>query len=75
MSRGFYVKGLIFGILQCVATDITMLRVSAKFAYQNTIINLPYITPQYLHICDILTRSKFVQIHFLHSRKVQMPLS
>lgn len=36
MSRGFYVKGLIFGILQCVATDTKMLRVSAKFAYQNT---------------------------------------
>ena len=43
MSRGFYVEGLIFGILRCVATDIKMLRskflakmVSAKFAYQNT---------------------------------------
>ena len=36
MSRGFYVKGLIFVILQCVATDTKMLRVSAKFAYQNT---------------------------------------
>ena len=43
MSRGFYVEGLIFGILRYVATDIKMLRskflakmVSAKFAYQNT---------------------------------------
>ena len=43
MSRGFYVEGLIFGILWCVATDLKMLRskflakkVSAKFAYQNT---------------------------------------
>ena len=43
MSRGFYVEGLIFGILRCVATDIKMPRskflakmVSAKFAYQNT---------------------------------------
>ena len=42
MSRGFYVEGLIFGILWCVATDIKMLRskflakkVSAKFEYQN----------------------------------------
>ena len=40
MSRGFYVEGLIFGILRCVATDIKMLRskflakmVSAKFAF------------------------------------------
>ena len=81
MSRGFYVEGLIFGILWCVATDIKMLRskflakkVSAKFAYQNRSC-LPYITPQYLHICDIFTMSKFVQIHFLYSRKVQMPLS
>ena len=43
MSRGFYVEGLIFGILRYVATDIKMPRskflakmVSAKFAYQNT---------------------------------------
>ena len=27
------------------------------------------------YICDIFTRSKYVQIHFLYSRKVQMPLS
>ena len=53
MSRGFYVEGLIFGILWCVATDIKMLRskflakkVSAKFAFQNRSC-LPYITPQY----------------------------
>ena len=43
MSRSFYVEGLIFGILRCVATDIKMLRskflakmVSAKFAHQIT---------------------------------------
>jgi len=74
--EGFYVEGLIFGILRGVATDIKMLRskflakmVSAKFAYQNT--DPVCITPQYIYICDVFTRSKFVQIHFLYSRKLE----
>ena len=50
--------------------------VNARFAWSFTpppffgiqmwhLSSLPYIfTPQYLHICDIFARRKFVQIHF-----------
>ena len=62
MSRGFYVEGLIFGILRCVATDIKMLRskflakmVSAKFAYQNT-------GP----VCHILYSSVFIYLRHIY---------
>ena len=44
--------------------------VNATFASLSTPPGIYYvchiITPQYLHICDIFTGSKFVQIHFFH---------
>ena len=42
--------------------------VNATFASLSTPPGIYYVchifTPQYLHICDIFTESKFVQIHF-----------
>ena len=66
MSRAFYVEGLIFGILRCVATDIKMLRskflakmVSAKFAYQNT-------GP----VCHILILSIYIFATYIYKEQI-----
>ena len=60
MSRSFYVKGLIFGILRCVASDIKMLRskflakmVNAKFAYQNTGPVCIYYSSVFIHLFQL----------------------
>ena len=53
--------------------------VNATFASLSTPPGIYYVchifTPQCLHICDIFTESKFVQIHFFIQCKVIMKLS
>ena len=53
--------------------------VNATFASLSTPPGIYYVchifTPQCLHICDIFTESKFVQIHFFSQCKVIMKLS